>query len=449
MEIIKIEKASEAKIRVRLEDRGIALELSEHFCFFADGYKYTPAFKNGSWDGKIRLFNGRDYTLPYGLLPKLMTFAKERGYKVDLSELSSNTTIHKGIEDIFNLDLRDDKGGEIKARDYQIKGVTKAMSSGRCLLLSPTGSGKSLMIYLMIRHFLKNDFDSKVLLVVPTVSLVTQMYKDFGDYSQCDSSFNNEEECHMIYSGKEKHTDKPIVISTWQSLITQPKNYFHQFGMVIGDEAHQCKAKSLQTILENLINAYYRIGTTGTLDDIKVNKWVLEGGFGPIFKATNTADLIKSGELSKLEILCKVFDYSKDERKIFRSFKPDYKFEYNYLIMSEKRNNLIVDDILKAKHNSLVLFQQVKKHGEPLYNLIKERAPDRELYFVSGKVKADDRERVRELTEKTETGIVLHFGNKKILVQDNDLIPLTNGDRKKAKDITEEDDVSDRWIKTK
>ena len=82
-------------------------------------------------------------------------------------------------------------------RDYQIDGVYDALRHNRKLLISPTASGKSLMIYSVVRYY--SDKQQKILLIVPTTSLVEQMYKDFEDYGWDAQSY-----CHKIYSGREK-----------------------------------------------------------------------------------------------------------------------------------------------------------------------------------------------------------------------------------------------------
>ena len=81
------------------------------------------------------------------------------------------------------------------------------------------------------------------LLVVPTTSLVEQMYTDFIKYGQ------DERGMHRIYSGKDKKFDAAICISTWQSIYKLPRDWFQQFGMVIGDECHGFKSKSLMNIM--------------------------------------------------------------------------------------------------------------------------------------------------------------------------------------------------------
>ena len=157
------------------------------------------------------------------------------------------------------------------------------------LISGPTASGKSLIIYYLIRYY----FPEKSLVIVPTLSLVSQMYSDFEAYAKADKTFEVEKFVHKIFGGQEKVTDKPIIISTWQSLYELKKDFYTDFELVIGDEAHLYKAKSLTKIMKNLENAPYRIGTTGTLDDVEVHKLILEGLFGTTKRVTSTKELIK------------------------------------------------------------------------------------------------------------------------------------------------------------
>ena len=146
----------------------------------------------------------------------------------------------KGIEGDYEL------GFQIV--DYQSLAVRHSIDNKRCVLLSPTASGKSLIIYYLIRYYLPE----KALVIVPTLSLVSQMYSDFEAYAKIDDTFVVEESVHKIYGGQEKQTDKPIIISTWQSLYELNKDFFSDFSLVIGDEAHLYKARSLTKILKNL-----------------------------------------------------------------------------------------------------------------------------------------------------------------------------------------------------
>ena len=402
--MIKVKKKSEALLYLSSDDSGILMEISEFFTFYADGYKWMPAYKNKLWDGKVRLFNRQAGTLPSGLLNELLQFAKDRKYEVMIDEEVENRfTYDQNFIDSLTLCSG---GNEIKPRDYQKQAFEFATSHGKSILVSPTGSGKSLIIYMLMRYYLHEEMTKKVIIVVPTTSLVEQMYGDFADYSSNDPSFDVEDEVHRIYSGKEKTFDQSVVITTWQSAIKLPNSWFAQFGCVIGDEAHTFKAKSLTTIMNRLINAELRVGTTGTLDGGQVNELTLIGNFGPVYKVTTTDQLIKDETLAKLKIECLALKYSDEVRKAFG--KQKYQDEVDFIVTHEKRNRFICNLALGAKGNTLVLYNFVQKHGRPLHKQLTDRVKDgRKVFFVSGSVNAEERERIRSITEKEKNAIIV------------------------------------------
>lgn len=407
--MIKARKKDEAKVILESSDSGVLMELSEYFTFYAEGYRFMPAYRNKMWDGKIRLFDLRSQTLPYGLLKRVAEFCYERGYELEIDATLKNHIDDKNVlEDFINTLNITIKGKKINPRDYQLDAFVHAAQNSRCILISPTGSGKSLIIYMLLRYFLENDVDFRALIVVPTTSLVEQMYKDFEDYSSIDDTFDVELDVHKIYSGKEKlHFEQSVVITTWQSAIRLPQNWFGQYGFVIGDEAHTFKAKSLTTIMNRLTNAYMRIGTTGTIDDAISNQMTLEGNFGPVKKVTTTKELIDSETLAKLNIKILLMQYNDVVRDTTKKYK--YQEEIDFLVKYPNRNNFIANLTIDQTGNSLVLYNLVEKHGKPLYDLFVERlkGTNRKVFFVSGAVNAEERERVRAITEKEKNAIIV------------------------------------------
>lgn len=269
-------------------------------------------------------------------------------------------------------------------------------------------SGKSLIIYALIRWYL-DHYEEKILIVVPTVALCSQMKSDFDDYSSADNNFDAESEIHLIYSGQEKlDVSQRILISTWQSIFTQHKNQFLKFGMVICDEVHLAVAKSLNTIMNNLINANYRIGTTGTLDGAKCNELVLVGNFGPVNKVITTKELMDSDTIAQLKIRCLVLNHNNELKKIVS--KLEYQDEINAIIGHEGRNNFITKLAIDQKGNTLILFNRIEDHGKPLYKKVCDVAskdyPDRKIFYVSGEVNAKAREEIRAIAE-TETNCII------------------------------------------
>lgn len=252
-----------------------------------------------------------------------------------------------------------------------------------------------------MRFVKENHNVDKTLIIVPTTSLVEQMYKDFKEYG-----YDVETNCHMIYSGKDKVTDKKIIISTWQSIYKFGTEWFGQFGCIFGDEVHLFKAKSLSSLMDKCINAEYRFGTTGTLDGTETNKLVLEGLFGPVYKVTTTSKLQEDKTLADLDISILVLRYHNDICNTMEG--KTYQEEIEYIVTNERRNKFITKLTIDQKGNTLVLFQFVEKHGKVLHNMIKDSVkPDRKVFYVSGEVDASDREQIRGIVEKEEDSIIV------------------------------------------
>jgi superfamily II DNA or RNA helicase len=386
-------------------DAGMAAELSDYFSFYVPGYKFMPAYKNKVWDGKIKLFNRMTGELSAGLYVYLLKFASERSYSVDTEESDRyGLPVPQQLQPEQMEDLLKDVSLPFQPRDYQFDAIETALKRSRAILLSPTGSGKSYMIYLIMKYFhyyLTNGVSpSKVLIIVPTTSLVEQMHQDFIDYGM------NKDIAHKIYSGKDKDTDKTFIISTWQSIYKLPKKWFEQFGMVLGDECHGFKSKSLSSIMNKATKAKYRYGFTGTLDGTQTHKLVLEGLFGPVYQVTTTKKLQDSETLAPLNIRVLLMNHAEQVRKDFG--KKTYQEEIDFIVKHEARNNFIRNVALDCKGNTLVLFHRVDAHGKPLYDLINTRVEkDRKVFFVSGEVSASDRESIRKIVEKQKDAIIV------------------------------------------
>ena len=400
MDTLIIEKKNEVYITVDC-DPNIQRELSEFFTFYVPGYKFMPAFRNRMWDGKIRLYSQKTKEIYFGLYPYIRAFAEERGYQIVTGkDVEVENKVDKDIVTKFSNSL----GQSFEARDYQIDAIYHSLKYNRTLLLSPTASGKSFIIYALIRyysHLIKDQENSRCLLIVPTTSLVEQMYSDFKSYG-----WNVKKYCHRLYSGYSNQTDKKVLISTWQSLYKLPKKYFEQFGVVFGDEAHLFKSKSLTEIMTKLIDCKYRVGLTGTLDGAQTHKLVLEGLFGAVNKVTSTRKLMDKKQLSNLTVRCLILKHTEENSKIVANGK--YQDEIDYLVGSNSRQNFIRNLSLKLEGNTLVLFQLVEKHGKNLHKIIDEKSDDdRKVFYIFGGVEADEREAIRGIVEKEKNAIIV------------------------------------------
>ncbi len=392
---VVIHKLNEVHLKIEAEPH-VDYELRDHFTFEVPNAKFMPQYRGKNWNGEIHLYDLRSKRLYVGLLDRLVSFCVNREYKFKFEDNKYYGSPFEINEHISREGVKDYLASitNLKVRDYQLEGVYDALRRNRRLLISPTASGKSLMIYAIVRYFVSKN--QKILLVVPTTSLVEQMYKDFEDYG-----WNPDSYCHRIYSGKEKSNEYPVTITTWQSIYKLDRQFFVDYDVVIGDEAHLFKSKSLISIMTKLEHAKYRFGFTGTLDGTQTHKWVLEGVFGPSYKVTRTAELMESGHLAKLDIQCIVLKHPPQKFEVFED-------EVQYLIGHNQRNTFIKNLVLDLKGNTLVLFQRVEAHGKPLYDLINESVVgDRKVFFVHGGVDTQEREEVRYIVDTEENAVIV------------------------------------------
>jgi superfamily II DNA or RNA helicase len=389
---VNVRKVDEVYIQIMAEP-DVKMGLSEYFEFYVPGYKFMPAYKNRVWDGKIRLFNAMTGLVYAGLLPYVIKFCKDRDYPIEVEDsLLPETAYHENA----GYDLAKEFDSAFEPRDYQNDAVAHALFNNRTLFLSPTASGKSFIIYLLSRYHVEQG--RKVLIVVPTTSLVSQMASDFTEYNK-----NRKLDIHKIMAGADKTVQADYTVTTWQSIYKLPKQWYQQFDVVIGDEAHLFKAKSLTKVLEKTPHIKYRYGFTGTLDDSQTHKLVLEGLFGPVKQVTETKKLIDDGTLAEFNIKALVLSYPHEIRQLNKN--KTYQEEIDWIVRSEARNKFIRNLAWSLEGNTLILFQFVDKHGRTLEPMLQKE--DKQVHFIHGGVDADTREQVRKIAESTSDNIIL------------------------------------------
>ena len=381
-------------------DKGIARELSDFFTFEVPGAKFMPQYRNRMWDGKIRLFSIQTGEIYFGLLSYIEEFAKRNDIEIEYKE---------GVKDDEQLGATElgefigrvspqSKGTSIQVRDYQMAALDYAIRNNRSLLLSPTASGKSLIIYILSVWYAAKT-ESNILILVPTTSLVEQMHSDFLDYGFKESMMQK------IYQGHSKNITKPITISTWQSVYKMQKKWFDQFSTILGDEVHIFKSKSLTGIMNKMVNCKYRHGFTGTLDGTQTHRLVLEGLFGSVNKVTSTKELMDSDTLAKLKVECIVLRYPDADCKYMKDLS--YQDEVDLIVRDERRNKFIVDLTKHLTGNTLVLFQFVEKHGDVLHTMINKSLDNRKVFYVYGGTDTQTREEIRSITENEKDAVIV------------------------------------------
>lgn len=374
-------------------DRGTLMELADALTWKAENYRYHPKYKAGIWDGNISLVNRVTGVCYIGLAQRIKKFCEQRQYEFTFDpELYHDNISVKEVEDmIASLNLP----SWVEIRDYQVDATVKCLRSRRRTLVSPTGSGKSLMIYFIYQWYKK-----KTLIIVPTIGLVSQMKSDFESYG-----FDGE--IHVSTDGlsKDMNIQADIVITTWQSLDNGKskvnKKWYDQFQVVVGDECHGAKAMTLVKILSNMENTPYRFGTTGTLDNIDLNKATIEGLFGAQYKTTTTRALIDQGHVADIKIKCIRLKYPEEVAKQLKG--KTYQEEIDFLTKYDPRNEFIKNLTLSLKGNKLVFFRLVD-HGKELYAKLSDTD---DVFYIAGDVGVADREGIRKAIEEKQNAVLV------------------------------------------
>ena len=384
---VHIVAENDAWSRFLCSDADLFDALRREMSFEAPGARHMPLVKSGRWDGRIRLL-GKDGAFHAGLASRLGRMAEERGADVTYEGSAGNSPVTRDFVEgyIGTLDL------PFPPRDYQIDGIHQALLQRRCLLVSPTASGKSLVIYVVARFLA--DHGIRTLIVVPAVSLVKQMIGDFADYGAREGFSEG------IMGGVDKtNLTAPVTVSTWQSIYKEKGDFFSRWKSVIGDEVHGFKAKSLIDIMSKMTRCPMRVGVTATLNKEEVHRLTLEGLFGDVNVLTTSKELMDRGDIATLEVVPVIVRYCENDRMALKG--TPYQHEMKFITQNPERWKFIADMVDHLNGNTVILYQFVEKHGKPLHELLERRLENtrRPLYFFHGGVKVDAREDFRRMME--------------------------------------------------
>lgn len=417
---IEFQKINEVYSRIRCET-SLLFELIDDFAFFVDGYKFMPSYKRGHWDGKIRYVqqNGLFYN---GLLKRVWEKCKSKGYSDFIfTDYEKNPEYTEQLIDdkleLFNLDF--------DFHPHQIEAITESLTKRKRIILSPTSSGKSLISYSISRILAEDN--NKVLILVPSVMLVNQLYSDFEDYAKNDQSFAVDDNVHKVSAGIKKYTDKQIIISTWQSIsalkdgkdTSKVREYMEQFDAIIGDETHKYAANEVKLMMESAINARYRIGLTGTLDEVKSSIETLEGLFGKVHRVLSTRELIDSGMATDVKIYPCILEYHDDFRKTMSSeisklykakqktsVNKAYQYEIDTIISNKNRNEFIAKLVKNLTGNTVILTRYIENHAKPLAEII-SKYTNKKVIILDKDTPADIREETRKELANINDAVII------------------------------------------
>lgn len=426
-------------------ETAILREIKEKFSFYANGYKFSPKYKYGTWDGKVSMLNIRDKSFYHGLLPELFKFLNDSKYSVNFDDKKMYLP-QKPFDESFISQVPG--FGKYPLKDYQEFYIAEGLKRNKALILSPTASGKSYTIYCMIRYILTViEPNEKVLINVPSISLVEQMYSDFEDYTMDD--FDVKSVFTKIYSGKKADPNARVHISTWQTTANQPIQYFKDFNAYFVDEAHQAKSAEISKIIDNMPYLDFRFGFTGTLDGGFLHEIEMKARFGSLLKKVTTAELMERGDVAKMEIECHTLKYNIDDCKFINKTGTQYQDEVDYILGHEKRNAYLINTALNLDKNTLMLFNYVDKHGKIILDTLQKEGIKhlKKVYFIYKDVKGDEREKIRKLLDSdAPEWYDITFENGCILrVDSSEYIMLENGKKVSPDKLMPSYKLNEEW----
>jgi superfamily II DNA or RNA helicase len=395
-------KINETSFYIKTDDGDLLYEIDSAFAIYKDGYQFVPAYKNHTWDGKVHFFKVQSRRFPIGLTEELVKWCKTRNHTLSFENYDRQAVEWLSREKFEANCKQIMAGSKYQPRDYQLDAAFAALNGKRGILECCTSSGKSLMIYLILRNLMMERGYKKMLLIVPSIMLVTQMYKDFEDYGWSDQ----DKWCELQDKDHIPTFEKTILITTWQSLMKQSADYFEDVNAVIIDEAHGLRGVKVSTMVQFCVNADFKIGTTGTLPTSQVEKYDVKSVLGnTLFKVTSE-ELIERGFLTDI-IVANLFlqypiDFIKENQE--RTYPEEVRLTEEY----EDRMG-ILSKILKSvpvNHNMLILCNHVD-HLEATIDYLKEHAKDRKVVKITGSVKSAEREFIRISAEESEGLIIV------------------------------------------
>lgn len=383
MDRVEINDCTAVHSYVTSDNPGVLAELKEHFSFLVPNRFYMKAFKEKRWDGRIRLHSNNNL-LYRGLIDEVKKFCDTNGYEcIDNTTNTDMVSRQEAEKFLETLNL------PFKFREHQIVAFHECVNNNCATIVAAVNAGKSAVIYALTEWYR----ETKTLIIVPTLGLISQIESDFSEYGKTDR-------IQTIFSGKEKTVDCDVVVSTWQSIIKQPPEWFEQFDTVIVDEAHGVPAKSITTVLQRLVCAFNRFGFTGTLDDLEINKMTVEGLLGPCKDIITVSEMVEKGFSTPINLSFLIMEH-KDPPKF-----DSYADEVEYIIKNDKRTELMAKLALNSKGNVLVIVQFVEEHGDKLYEMIAKTATV-PTFYIKGAVKGTKREEIRNEISSLEESITV------------------------------------------
>lgn len=359
-------------------------------------------FRSKYGDGDIKFYKAGNL-ISIGLWNELVNICKKNDFKIQISQefvdkLKLDITENE-IRHFCNSIMRDNE--KYTPYDDQIESIYLALKMRFSILNLSTALGKSLLIYMLSMFLFYKKYAKKILIVCIDPDLVMQLYDDFLEYAGNKINIKH----GMVHGKSNKKTlhDKRIIIGNFQTLINMTPEFFAEFDVVIGDEAHRASSKSMITIFDRCVNSVIRTGLTGSFkDDKSADYFTILANMGPVVNIVKKKDIMQKGMATPAEIKIYVLDYATREQrmkllKMRIQAKNDeslysaiYRMEMEMIRESNIRAEWVANYIVNKPGNSVIYFLDVMYgYGKKILELCKLKDSKKDYYYVDGDVSQD------------------------------------------------------------
>ena len=339
-------------------------------------YMFLPSFnaamrKPEVFLNKMRTNNGLIYYCHSGLWREVIAFCDENGIMFNrevFDDAFKYTRFRCSLEEftttVAGWDLN------LKPRPYQIEAAWKILQYNASLSQLATRAGKTLIAYMVFRYALEHG-GHNVLMIVPNITLVKQGVNDMSEYKEF---FKTE----TVWSKGEYCECSNLTIGTFQSLVRMldkknkkynPK-FFDKFDVVLCDEVHTAKCKSIDALLSQpfIRDAKIRFGFSGTLPDRNtIDSYKVQSLMGPMIQDISSKELMDAGFITPIDITQVRIHHKQDEHLLDQYIEYGEYLCSNYVTeVNEKGKKVRVkraeqDFTMKDQKELPVVLREMKK----------------------------------------------------------------------------------------
>jgi hypothetical protein len=501
---------NESYTLLETDDIDFKTKVIDSLSVYVEGYKFMPSYRAGVFDGKkkfYRISTEGNIEFPKGLVGYVLKDLKDHNKEFQYNRITYD--IQEPSFEEFQAFV-ETLGLPFTPYDYQLQSAYDSIRYKRLLVGAATGAGKSLILSLIMQWMFKEKRKTLLLVpnILLVNQMYQDLIDYYGDCEFTQSLVRIGGEHSLTREEKDLVFDSDkVVISTWQSLYAAPE-VIEPIEVLIADEAHGAKSDVYDRLISQAINCTWRIGLTGTIPRNYADKMSILSVLGKSKIYINPQGLIDRGLATPVYIKTIFVNYNDEDRKIVKALKT-YPDEVKFISKHIERNDKVsqIVDKLSNKGNILVLADKIDHIKEMITSAVKKRTgidkvivldkltpkyikeaykdgyklvyngdigekeikkvqkvlkndlgvtflPENlislkeiDIYIIYGGIDGDQRELIRQtIADRGIDTLNFYFGKKRITVHEYDNIPLTNGLIKKAKDITEEDDILDSWI---